>query len=418
MPQLGLTMEEGEIQNWRIKEGDKIEVGDVIAEIVTDKLTNDLISEVAGTVLQIVAEEGTDIPVKGVLAIVGEEGEVVGEAAAPAVEEKVAEAPQATEKAVAEPVQTVSRKDGERIRISPLAKKIAEKHGLDYANLAGSGPSGRIVQRDVLKAVEQMGAQEAAPIFEQPGQAAPAPAAAKAEAPKAVAIELMEGDEVVKMSGMRKVVAQRMTQSAQEIPTVTQDIKVDVTKLLDFRKKINENREERISINDFVIKATAKALAKHPEINVSIDGTNVVKRANVNIGMAVSVDEGLLVPVIKNADRKSLEQLSKEAKDLATRARENHLDPSEYKGSTFSISNIGMFGITSFTPIINQPDAAILGVCATEDVVALDKEGQLYVKKVMTLSLTFDHRLIDGATAARFQQTLKNIIEEPIEILL
>lgn len=274
---------------------------------------------------------------------------------------------------------------------------------------------GRIVQKDVLKALDEQGKEEAPAIFAEPT----AKEEKKEQAPAASgAVELMEGDEVEKMSGMRKVVAQRMTQSSQEIPSVTQDIKVDVTKLLDFRAEINEGREVRISLNDFIIKATAKALRKHPEINVSLDGNNRIKRAMVNIGMAVGLDDGLLVPVIRNADTKSLETISQEAKDLAGRAKDGSLDASEYKGSTFSISNIGMFGITSFTPIINQPDAAILGVCATEDVLALTEEGEITTKKVMTLSLTFDHRLIDGATAAKFQQTLKAILENPIDILL
>lgn len=414
MPQLGLTMEEGEVSAWHIKEGDTINEGDVIGEITTDKLTNDLVSEVSGTVLKIVANEGEDIPVQGVLAIVGDPGEKVEDVAEAAPAEPAKE--ETKEEKVAETkAESVKRKEGERVRISPLARKIANKHNLDYTTLAGTGPQGRIVQRDVLKALDKQGKEEAPAIFDQ----GPAKEEKKDKAPVASgAVELMEGDQVEKLSAMRRVVAERMTASAQEIPTVTQDIKVDITKLMDFRKGINENREARISINDFIIKATAKALKKHPEINVSIDGKNRIKRANVNIGMAVGLDDGLLVPVIRNADTKSLETISQEAKDLAGRAKDGSLDPSEYVGSTFSISNIGMFGITSFTPIINQPDAAILGVCATEDVLALSEEGDLFTKKVMTLSLTFDHRLIDGATAAKFQQTLKAILENPIDILL
>lgn len=414
MPQLGLTMEEGEVSAWHIKEGDTIKEGDVIGEITTDKLTNDLVSEVSGTVLKLVASEGEDVVVQGVLAIVGEPGESVDEPSDSGAEEATTEEPK--EEAPAEKkAEPVKRQEGERVRISPLARKIAEKHNLDYSALAGTGPMGRIVQKDVLKALDEQGKEEAPAIFAEPT----AKEEKKEQAPAASgAVELMEGDEVEKLSGMRKVVAQRMTQSSQEIPSVTQDIKVDVTKLLDFRAGINEGREVRISLNDFIIKATAKALRKHPEINVSLDGNNRIKRAMVNIGMAVGLDDGLLVPVIRNADTKSLETISQEAKDLAGRAKDGSLDASEYKGSTFSISNIGMFGITSFTPIINQPDAAILGVCATEDVLALTEEGEITTKKVMTLSLTFDHRLIDGATAAKFQQTLKAILENPIDILL
>lgn len=405
MPQYGLTMEEGAVEKWLVKVGDVIKEGDVIAEIVTDKLTNDLVSEVSGTVLKLVAAEGEDILVKGLLAIVGEPGEAIDAAsAAPQAEEAApaASAPAAAQAAQAAPAPAAPAPGG-RVKISPFARKVAEKNKLNYAALTGTGPSGRIVVKDVEMALAA-GAAPAAP--------APAPAAAPA-APIA-------GDEVVKMSKMRKIVAERMTASAREIPTVTQDIKVDVTKLLALRAQINEGREERISVNDFVLKAVAKAIRRHMDLNTSLDeaGSSIIRHQQINLGMAVSVPGGLMVPVIRDADKKSLETLAKEAKDLASRARDSKLDPSELQGSTFSVSNLGMYGITSFTPIINQPNAAILGVCTAEDVVALDKEGKLYNKKVMTLSLTFDHRLIDGAEAADFEKTLKLMLEEPLQVIL
>jgi len=229
----------------------------------------------------------------------------------------------------------------------------------------------------------------------------------------------MAGDEVVKMSKMRKIVAERMSASAREIPAVSQDIKADVTKLLALRAQINEGRENRVSLNDFVLKAVAKSLRAHMEVNASLDGAGgIIRHHEINVGMAVAVPGGLMVPVIRGADTKSLEALSNEAKDLAVRARDSSLDASQLQGSTFSVSNLGMYGITSFTPIINQPNAAILGVCAVEDVVALDKEGQLYNKKMMTLSLTYDHRLLDGAEAAEFQKTLKTLLEDPLQVIL
>lgn len=416
MPQLGLTMEEGEISAWLVKEGDVIKEGDIIGEITTDKLTNDLVAEVSGTVLKLVAQVGEDIPVKGLLAIIGEAGEAVELPEAPHAVKKVELAEPASNRVPEAGQAAQARTEGGRIRISPLARKIAGKHGLDISKINGTGPMGRIVQRDVLKAVEEKGLEEAPAIFAPPVQDVADKPVKTVETSGLVA--LMEGDRIEKLSGMRKVVGQRMLQSTTEIPPVTQDIKADVSKLLAFRKQVNEGREDRISINDFIIKATAKALKKHPEINVSIDGNNRIWRAHVNIGMAVALDDGLLVPVIRDADMKSIEAISREAKDLAARARDNKLDQSEYQGSTFSISNIGMYGISSFTPIINQPDAAILGVCATEDVLALGENKDIIVKKMMTLSLTYDHRLIDGATAAKFQQTLVSIIENPIDILL
>lgn len=402
MPQYGLTMEEGAVEKWLIKEGDVINEGDVIAEIVTDKLTNDLVSEVGGTVLKLVAPEGEDIPVKGVLAIVGEPGEQVNlegdkpeaSQAAPAPE---APAPAAPEKLLEQPLAA-----GGRIKISPFAKKIAEKNQLDYSRLAGSGPSGRIVAKDVEAALATGALSPAAPVI--PASPPPAP---------------MAGDEVVKMSKMRKIVAERMSASAREIPSVSQDIKADVTKLLALRAQINEGRENRVSLNDFVLKAVAKSLRAHMEVNASLDGAGgIIRHHEINVGMAVAVPGGLMVPVIRGADTKSLEALSNEAKDLAVRARDSSLDASQLQGSTFSVSNLGMYGITSFTPIINQPNAAILGVCAVEDVVALDKEGQLYNKKMMTLSLTYDHRLLDGAEAAEFQKTLKTLLEDPLQVIL
>ena len=404
MPQYGLTMEEGAVEKWHIKEGDIIQEGDIIAEIVTDKLTNEFASEVSGTVLKLVAKEGEDIPVKGLLAIVGEPGEQV-ETGDEAPSASDTPAPQLAVSASPVPAAAAVPADaGGRIKISPFARKVAEKHQVDYRAITGTGPSGRIVVRDVEQALAS-GAAVAAPV------PAPVPAGPVASA--------AAGDEVVKMTKMRKIVAERMTASAREIPAVTQDIKVDVTKLLELREQINEGRESRISVNDFILKAVAKAIRRHMDVNTSLDGSGgIIRHGRIHIGMAVSVPGGLMVPVLRDADTKSLETLANEAKDLAVRARSSSLDPAELQGSTFSVSNLGMYGITSFTPIINQPNAAILGVCAAQDVVALDQQGNLYNKKVMTLSLTFDHRLLDGAEAADFEKTLKGLLEEPLQVIL
>ncbi len=407
MPQLGLTMEEGTVSQWIKHEGDAVKAGDVILEITTDKLTNEVTSEYDGTLLKIVAQEGEDIPVKGLLAYIGQPGEAVGagnsadRAPAPAQ----AAAPAAAAPA-AVPVPAPVAANGARIRISPLARKTAAKLGVDYSHLTGSGSSGRITQKDILAAAE---AQKNAPA---------APASATAPAPKSGGLELMEGDTVVKLAGMRKVVAERMLQSHTEIPPVTQNIKVDVTALMKFRKMLLAETGKKYSVNDLILKATAKCLRQHPEMLVSFDGDRIIQRAHVNLGVAVALDAGLIVPVIRDADRMGLDAISAAAKDLAARAKENKLTPDEYKGSTFTVSNLGMFGIETFTPIINQPDAAILGVCAIADELDMDDEGKLFKKQVMRLSVTLDHRLLDGAVVAKFEMDLRDLLQNPMQILL
>ena len=404
MPQLGLTMEEGTVTQWLKQEGDPVKAGEAVLEITTDKLTNEVTSEHDGVLLKIVAQEGEDIPVKGLLGYIGQAGEQVGDIAAPTPAAAPAPAPAAPTAPAAAPAAAPS---GVRIRISPYARKLAAGMGVDYSHLTGSGPSGRIVAKDILAAAE---AQKAAP-------AAPA-AAPAAPAPKRGGLELMDGDTVVKLSGMRKVVAERMLQSHTEIPPVTQNTKVDVTALMQFRKSLAETAGKKFSVNDLILKATAKVLRRHPEILVSYDNGQIIQRAHVNLGMAVALDAGLIVPVIRDADKMGLEELAAKAKDLATRAKDNQLTTDEYKGSTFSVSNLGMFGIETFTPIVNQPDAGILGVCAIQDELVMDDEGSISKHQVMRLSFTFDHRLIDGAVAAKFIMDLRDLLQSPMNILL
>ena len=406
MPQLGLTMEEGTVSQWVKHEGDPVKTGDVLLEITTDKLTNEVTSEHDGVLMKIVAQEGEDVPVKGLLCYVGQAGESVGDAPAAA---PAAAAPAAASAAPAAAPAAVPVAAGARLRVSPLARKTAAKLGVDLSKLTGSGPSGRIRQQDVLAAANA--AQAAAP--------APAAAAAPAARPAAKGgLELMEGDTVVKLAGMRKVVAQRMLQSHTEIPPVTQNTKVDVTELMKFRKMLLAETGSKYSVNDLILKATAKCLRAHPEVLVSLDGDQIIQRAHVNLGMAVALDAGLIVPVIRDADRLGLDALSTAAKDLASRAKSNKLTPDEYKGSTFSVSNLGMFGIETFTPIVNQPDAAILGVCAVEDELVMDDQGGISKHQVMRLSFTYDHRLIDGAVAAKFVMALRDLLEKPMSIIL
>ena len=312
MPQLGLTMEEGTVSQWIKHEGDAVKAGDVVVEITTDKLTNEITSEQDGVLLKIVAQEGEDVPVKGLLAYIGQPGEQVGETTAPAVSAASAAPSAEPAAALASAPAASPAAGGKRIRISPLARKIAGQMGVDYTVLTGTGPSGRIVKRDILAAAES------APKAAAPKIAAPAAVSGTAFPVKN--LELMEGDTVEKLTGMRKVVAQRMYTSAVEIPTVTQTVKVDVTALLAFRKKLKEEGHA-FSVNDFVLKAVAKALRRHPEILVSLDGEQIIRRAHVNLGMAVALDAGLIVPVIRDADLLSLEALSAKARDLAERRR-------------------------------------------------------------------------------------------------
>jgi len=300
------------------------------------------------------------------------------------------------------PAQTLARTAGGRIKISPLAKKTASKMGVDYSRLSGSGSGGRIVQKDILSAQTTAAEAPASPSLSLVN----------------MGIEMMDGDEIVKVAGMRKAVAHRMFKSHTESPTVTTTSKVDVTKLLAFRKSLAEETGRKYSLNDFILKAVAKALRNNSRMLVSWNGESIIKRAHVNLGMAVALDEGLIVPVIRDADRLGLDTLSNIAQDFAQRARDGKLNPDEYQGSTFTISNMGMMDIESFTPIINQPDAAILGVCAIQDELDMDDAGTLFKRKVMRLSLTWDHRLVDGSDAAKFQKDIKSLLEKPMSILL
>ena len=412
MPQLGLTMEEGTVSSWLKHEGDAVKAGEAIAEITTDKLTNEIKSEFDGVLLKIVAEEGEDIPVKGLLAYIGEQGEAIGNAITVTSigETKVEKAPDVSENAYASAITIGATASNTRLRISPLARKTAAKLGLtDFTRIIGSGTSGRIVQADVIAAAEAIkNAPSAAQVAE----------AKTTKQPAKSSLELMEGDTISKLTPMRKVIAERMLKSSTEIPMVTQNTKVDVTELVKFRKMLISETGRKYSVNDLIIKATAKVLRKHPEILVSYDNGQIIQRAHVNLGMAVATDTGLIVPVIRDADQLGLEAISDKAKNLAQRAKDNQLLPDEYKGSTFSISNLGMFGIETFSPIINQPDAGILGVCAIQDELVMDDNGNISKRQFMRLSFTLDHRLIDGAIGAKFIMDLRDLLQTPMNIIL
>lgn len=402
MPQFGVSMETGTVAQWLKAEGDTVKAGDALASIETEKLTNDVVSEVDGVLLKIVAQEGEDIPVQGLMAYIGQPGEVLPDAGGMAAPAAAADTAPAAAEHVPAPAGQMS---GGRVKASPLARKIAAKLGVDLSQVTPGGTSGRIRADDVRAYAAQ-------------APAAPAAPAAAAPAPAAAAAEQMDGDTVEKLSGMRKVVAQRMQQSHTEIPPVTQVTKVDVTALMQFRRELLEKTGKKYSVNDLILKATAKCLAAHPEMLVSFDGSQIIHRAHVNLGMAVALDTGLIVPVIRDADKLSLDALAACAKDLAARAKDGGLTPDDYKGSTFTVSNLGMFGIEMFTPIVNQPDAAILGVTAVEDELVMEADGTISKHQVMRLCCTFDHRAMDGAVEARFGMALRDLLQSPVEILL
>lgn len=288
------------------------------------------------------------------------------------------------------------------IAATPLARRMAKAQGLDLSQISGSGWNNKVTKTDVLSYIAS--------------GASAVSGGASAASGTAASADTMP-DQRKPMSGMRKVVAARMLQSHTEIPSVTNTVKVDVTALLEARSKLNENSELRISVNDFVLMAAAKALKSNPQMLISLDGNEIIQHSHIHLGMAVSVADGLLVPVIKDADQLSLQKLSKAAKDLAVNARNNKLSPDAFSGSTFTVTNLGMFDVESFTPIINQPNAAILGVCCVDEELAL-KNGAVTVRKIMRTCLTFDHRLLDGVSAARFQKEVKRLLENPIEIVM
>jgi pyruvate dehydrogenase E2 component (dihydrolipoamide acetyltransferase) len=401
MPQIGLTMVEGTITAWLKKPGDAVKKGEPLVEIDIDKLNDTLKSESDGVLISIIAHEGAIVPVKGILGYIGEAGEKapdaesaakpVGEAAAPIAQAVSAEQPKTS-------AQTLS--SGGRIKISPLAKKTALKNGVDISALTGTGPGGRIVQKDVLSAPTT--AAKPAPRASDGGHSYIASARRE------------------KLSAMRKTIGARMSASHNEIPSVTVNIKIYVDELIALRADINAGRDKdkKLSLNDFLVKAAAKTLSKNKALLVSLEGSDVLYNEDINIGIAVALDDGLIVPVVKNADKIGVETISETIKDLAKRAREGSLALEEQQGSTFTISNLGMFGVESFTSIINQPNSAILGIASALSEVDLDEFGKPFKRQAMKAALTIDHRLLDGAAAAKFIAAFKETVEKPMNILL
>jgi pyruvate dehydrogenase E2 component (dihydrolipoamide acetyltransferase) len=409
MPRLSDTMEEGVVAQWLKNIGDSIEEGDILAEIETDKATMEFESFNEGTLLHIGVQEGESAPVDTLLAIIGDKGEdisgLLSGATAPQetkVEEtKTEEAPkkvEAVELAVkVEETKTVSTSTG-RIFASPLAKKIASDKGINLADLSGSGDNGRITKKDVE------GYSPAAKVTSTPSQAISFIAAGE------------EKSEEVKNSQMRKAIAKSLGNSKFSAPDFSLNIEVDMENAMRSRKTINAIPDTKVSFNDMVVKACAMALVKHPQVNTSWTDNNTVFHSHIHVGVAVAVDDGLLVPVIKHTDQLSLTQIGSGVRDLAGKARNKKIAPAEMQGSTFTVSNLGMFGIDNFTSIINQPNSAILSVGAIVEKPVV-KNGQIVIGNTMNLTLTCDHRTVDGAVGAQFLQTLKTFIENPVTML-
>tara|TARA_R110000772_G_scaffold231592_2_gene342541 strand:- start:15095 stop:16399 length:1305 start_codon:yes stop_codon:yes gene_type:complete len=428
MPALSPTMTEGNLAKWHKKEGDAVESGDVLAEIETDKATMEVEAVEEGILGKIVVPEGTaDVAVNAVIALLLEDGEdasaldgadTSGGASAPTAE-PAKPAPVAAPATPAAPAAAPAA-SGDRVVASPLAKRIAAQEGLDIAAIAGSGPRGRVVKRDVDAALAS-GTGKAAPAAAPAakGTGTPAPAAAPTPAQGDPVFANMPDFEAVPNSSMRKVIATRLTASARDIPHFNISIDVEIDKLLAARKDLNgrDGADYKISVNDFVIKAVAVALRRCPDVNVSYTDDAILKFKRADVSVAVAIEGGLITPIIKDAGSLGLAAISAKAKELAGKARDGKLQPEEFQGGTFTISNLGMFGVKSFNSIINPPQGGILSVGAGEQRPVV-KNGALAVATVMSLTLAVDHRCIDGATAAGFAKELKAILEDPIQLLL
>lgn len=433
MEALSPTMEEGQVVRWLKAEGDAVTNGDLLAEIETDKATMELVARGDGVLRAILVGEGGTAPVGEVIGVIAEADEDIsalvsgastassdaGPTASTDADRTDADptdadpsggssdAPEAAASSTstgADAAPAPSGGAGGRVKASPLARRLAEDAGVDLGSLAGSGPGGRIVKRDV----------EAAKTEAPPAAAsAPAPAAWNDAGAQ-------EGFEEVRVSQMRKTIARRLTESLSPVPHFFLTIEVDMSRVAAARRRVNalvESDGDRVSYNDFVLKATAAALARHPDCNAAWFGDHIKRYHHVHIGVAVAIADGLITPVVKHADRKGLVQISREVKEMAGRAREKKLKPDEYTGSTFSVSNLGMFGIHEFTAIINPPEAGILAVGGVEDTATV-VDGQVVVQPRMRVTMSCDHRVIDGAQGSRFLQTLKTMLEEPAAILV
>ena len=434
MPKLGLTMTEGTVSKWLKKVGDAVKEGEPLFEVETDKLTNTIEASASGVLRHLFVEEGTTVPVLDKVAIIAEASEDIGGllgGAAPAA------APEAPAAAAAPAAAPAAKKAGGRVIASPAAKKLAKEKGIDLALVTGTGPGGRVTEDDV----KNWKPAPAAPAAEEAPKVKASPLAAAVakdlgldlekigakdrvlaedilrylESTREKAADEPPREETVPMNGMRKAIARNMLNSHMTSPTVTANLSVDMSAMKAYREQLKA-KDIKVSYTDLLVKFIAKALTEFPLLNCSVVDNKIVYKHYVNMGVAVALDNGLLVPNVPDADKKSLTQISAEIRELAKLAREGGLPMEKLQGGTFTITNLGMYGIESFTPIINQPEVAILGVTTMEDR-AVVRGGEIVIRPMMTLSLTFDHRVVDGSVAAEFLQRVKNLLENPALML-
>ena len=456
MPKLSPTMEEGQISSWVKEEGDAIEANETIAEVDTDKATMEMTSLEAGTLLKIIVPGGENAKLGQTIGIIGEEGEdfsallkeIEGENSSNGAsgekkedagkdEEKEKETEKneqkdvsktsadanddeiegrsydyqspdsAKEEAKNQKPQTKDQSSGERLFVTPIAARMASENGIDLRSMSGSGPNGRIIKRDIEKAIEEGVPSQKAEV--------------KQSAPtfgKTAEIESASAYREENTSTMRRTIAKRLGESIGPIPTFYLTVEIEMDEAMNFRKQINESiAPEKVSINDVIVKVAAMASVKHPFINSSYRDDKIRFYEDADVGVAVAIDEGLITPVIRGANKKGIADISNEVKKLAEKARNKKLQPEEYTGATFSISNLGMFGIKEFTAIINPPEAAIFAVGAAAPT-AIVKDGEVVVRNVMNVTMSCDHRVIDGATGAKFLQTFKQMLENPVLMLM
>jgi pyruvate dehydrogenase E2 component (dihydrolipoamide acetyltransferase) len=438
MPKLSPTMEEGQIASWVKEEGDAIEANETIAEVDTDKATMEMTSLEPGTLLKIIVPAGENAKLGQTIGILGGKGEDISAllkeiesesssngASAEKTEEKKeepkAEEPKVEEakpaetslpKAEEEKPKSESQSSNGRMLVSPIAARMASENGIDLRSISGSGPNGRIIKRDIETAMSEVGSQKSEVRSEEPAIPSTVGYGQTSETQGASAFR----DE--NTSKMRQIIAKRLGESIGPIPTFYLTVEIEMDNALEFRKQINDSiAPEKVSVNDVIIKVAAMASMKHPFVNSSYRDEKIRFYEDADVGVAVAIDEGLITPVIRGANKKGIAEIAREVKDLAEKARDKKLQPEEYTGATFSISNLGMFGIKEFTAIINPPEAAIFAVGAAKPT-AVVVGGEIVVRNVMSVTMSCDHRVIDGATGAKFLQTFKQMLENPVLMLM
>jgi pyruvate dehydrogenase E2 component (dihydrolipoamide acetyltransferase) len=429
MPALSPTMEEGTLAKWHVKEGDAVKSGDIIAEIETDKATMEVEAVDEGVIGKILIGEGAEgVKVNAAIAVLLEEGEDAsvlagaGKGKSPAKAEAKPAAPPPKSAKAAQVVETTAHVANGRIMASPLARRLAEQRGVDLAALAGSGPGGRIVKRDVESA--KPGQARSASGKAESGAQALVPSKGTSHAPAVRdprQLGILEGSyDLVPLDGMRKTIARRMTESFRDVPHFPLSMDIEIDAVLSQRTRLNKKLEKaglKISVNDFCIRAAGLALKAVPASNASYSADGLLMHHHADVAVAVAIPGGLITPIVREAESKGLRQISEEMKDLAARARERKLLPEEYQGGTFSLSNLGMFGVKSFASIINEPHGMIMSVGAGEQRPVV-KDGALAAATVMSVTVTCDHRVVDGAIGAEFLQAFKRFLEDPETMLL